>query len=66
MGKRKFLDLLTFAAQPLPKATGKSAHDDDYNERQTLRRMRQDSEAKRSDKSHPKTGGTARKSPQHG
>jgi hypothetical protein len=66
MGKKKFLDLIKQAAQPLPKGAEKSFRDDDYNERQILRRTNQDSKAKLHDKSHPKNASAARKSPRRG
>jgi hypothetical protein len=66
MGKKKFLDFIKLAAQPLPKGAEKSFRDDDYNERQILKRTNEDSKAKLHGKSHPKNASTGRKNPRRG
>ena len=55
MSKKKFIELLTLAAQPLPKEAGKSAHSYGYNEKQILKRTNADSKARLRGKSRPKT-----------
>ena len=62
MGKKKFLEIIKLASQPLPKGAKKSFRVDDYNDRQILRRTNQDSKAKLRGKSHPKNASTVRKS----
>ena len=66
MGKKKFIDFIRLAAQPLPKGAEKSFDDGDYNERQTLKRTNADNKAKLSGKSRPKNASTGRKSPRRG
>lgn len=46
MGKKKFLQLIKVASQPLPKEVKKSSHVDGYSEKQTLKRKSSGSEAK--------------------
>lgn len=55
MGKKKFLEIVKLASQPLPKGAEKSFRDDDYNDRQILKRTTQDSKAKLRGKSRPKS-----------
>ena len=66
MGKKNFIELLTLAAQPLPKGAGKSTPAYDYSDKQILQRTNRDSVAKLNGKSRPKSGGTVRKSPPRG
>ena len=66
MGKKKFLDLIKLAAQPLPKGAKTRFDDDDYNERQTLKRTNEASKAKQNGKSHSQNASTDRKSPRRG
>ncbi len=38
MGKKKFLQIIKAASQPLPKEVKKALRSDDYNEKQTPKR----------------------------
>ena len=53
MSKKNFLNLIKLASQPLPEGAKKRFRDDDYNDRQILRRTTQDSKAKLRGKSRP-------------
>jgi hypothetical protein len=66
MGKKKFLNLIKLSAQPLPKGAKTRFDDDDYNERQILKRTNEASKEKQNGKSRPKNASTDRKSPRRG
>ena len=63
MGKKKFLELIRMASQPLSEEARKLARSDDYSEKRTQQRKNPNSGAKPSDTSHPRRGGSSRKSP---
>lgn len=66
MGKKRFLELIQLASQPLPRAKGTSTRADDYSGKQILKRINEGSKAKLREKSRPKSALTGRKSPRRG
>lgn len=55
MSKKLFKQLLKRASTPVPKEQDKQLHPEDYSEKQTRSRKTEDTSAKQSGKSRPKT-----------